>query len=383
MRGACARCRLRIRQGATGPWQRLQRGFTLLELSIVLFIGSGFLMAMMLSVHSHMLQLRAQTMAQRYQAVQAAVQRYVQAHRSLLLALPADCSLPAWQAESPRPPSGVVAMGACTVELTVQGRTLKIANGLQPAVEQLQSLGLLDPGVGLTLALDHEARVYSPAFAGQSAALAPPRLAVLLRKHCDTADCGGSSPLETLVYNLQPYVLEGGNWAFDRRDQVNLMFNELGDRAAMSQASDAGRLVGGGERFALDNPVQEASGAGTPGIVALRSLPHSELDDLWARRDGRSTITGDWDFGSRQLKGVSRLGARNLDAQDLQLSGRADLNAATAQSIEVQRLSPQHLRLPTAEPDQTCDPALSNVALDPASGQLLTCHPATLLWRLP
>lgn len=381
MRGGL-RCLRRALPAAALP-QRRQRGFTLLELSIVLCIGSGFVLAMMLSVHAHMLELRALTMAKRYQAVQAAAQRYVQAHRMALQSLPADCSVPAWQAGGPRPPPGVVAMGGCALQLAASGRTVRVANGLQPGPEELRLLGLLDPGAGAGLALDHDARVYGPAFAGQPAAIAPLRLAVLVRKHCPGAACAGPGNLETLVYNLQPYLMEGGNWAFDRRDQVHRMFNELGDGAAMSQAQDQGRLLASGERFALDNPVQEVSGEGTPGIVALRSLAHTEFDEVWARRDGRSTITGDWDFGSRQVRGVSSLGAQNVQAQDLQLSGRADLNSAKVQSIEVQRLNPEHLRLPAAEVDQACDPSLSSVALEPASGRLLTCHSGTSLWRLP
>ena len=360
-----------------------QRGFTLVELSIVLFIGSGFMMAMVLSMHAHMLQLRAQTMAQRYQGVHDALERYVQRHRPALLALPADCSEPAYQAVSPRPPASAVALGLCALTLRVQGRDIRVANGLQPGLEELQALGLLDAGVGQGLALDLDLRVYTPSLAGQPATLAPPRLAVLLRKQCDTSACTSASGIETLVYNPQPFLLSGGSWALDRKDQVHLLFQALGDGAAMSQYTAMGQLVGAGERVSLDNPVKEPGGPGALGIVALRQPPKAEADELWARRDGRSTITGDWDFAANRLQGVSSLGARSVEAQDLQLSGRADLNTAKVQALEVERLNPQHVRLPPAEAGQPCDPGQSHLAIDPGTGRLLTCSATQMLWALP
>ena len=367
-----------------GQTRRRQRGFTLVELSIVLFIGSGFMMALVLSMHAHMLQLRAQTMAQRYQGVQAALQRYVQRHRPALLALPADCSEPAYQAESPRPPASVVALGSCALTLRVEGRDVRVANGLQPNQEELQTLGLLDAGVGQGLALDLDLRVYTPSLAGQPATLAPPRLAALLRKRCDTSACSSATAgIETLVYNPQPFLLSGGSWALDRKDQVHLLFQALGDGAAMSQHSAQGQLLGAGERVSLDNPVKETSGLGVVGIVALRQPPKAEADELWARRDGRSTLTGDWDFGAHRVQGVSSLGARTVEAQDLQLSGRADLNTAKVQALEVERLNPQHVRLPLAEAGQACDPEQSHLAIDPGTGRLLTCSVTQRLWSLP
>lgn len=360
-----------------------QGGFTLLELSIVLFIGSGFLMAMTLSMHSHMLQLRVQTMAQRYQVLQAAAQRYVQAYQPVLSALPADCSTSAWQADSPRPPAGVVAMGACSLELKIKGRAVKVSNGMQPGIDELQWLGLLDVGAAVELAFDRDVRVYRPSFVGQGFALAPQRLAVLVRKHCEALPCSTSARLEALVFNLQPFLLDGGHWVFDRQDQLNLLLNMLGDDAAISRASDDGRLQGAEGRFTLVNPVQEVNGSGTPGILALRSSAQGPMDAVWARRDGQTVITGDWDFGSRQLKGVSTLGATTVQVQHLQLSGRAELNTATVQSLQVQRLSPEQLRLPVAVVDQTCDPQQANLALDVVSGRLLTCQSTSMQWRLP
>ena len=358
-------------------------GFTLIELSIVLVIGASFLMAMTLSWHARMLELRAQAMAQRYLAVSAAAQRYIEMHRSSLAELPPTCSLSRYQAGVPRPPGGIEAAGGCTLWLAIGGLSVKVVNALQPTVDELRALGLLDGAASVSLSLERQVRVFNPAFAGSVAILAPERLAVQVLKRCHAGACNGASGLESVVYNLQPYLLDGGNWAFSRSDQVRALFNELGDGAAMSQGLDHGMLVGAGETFTLVNPVQDERGQGISGIVAFRASVNSALDTVWARRDGQSTIAGDWNFASHKLQGVSNLEAERLQAKDLQLSGRADLNAANAQSIQVRQLSTQNLRLATAQAGLPCDPVLANIALDTDNGHVLTCSEAKMLWEVP
>lgn len=367
-----------------GPHRRLARGFTLMELSIVLVIGSGFLMAMTLAQHSRMLQLSAQVMAQRYQGLMAATQRYVALYRSQLSELPVACSVSSYQTGRPKAPEGAVAAGNCALQLSQQGRSVKLANALQPSPDELLSLGLLDAGNPVTLALERQSSVYSPAFAASPASKAPPRLAVLVRKLCDSPACTGAVTLESLVYNVQPYVLEGGNWTFGRMDQVRVLFNELGDGAAMSQDTAQGELVMTASGVSLGNPVlQDGSTQGVLGIVALRGSTNTSLDTQWARRDGQTPISGDWNFGSNKLSGVSSLGAQTVQAQDLQLSGTAALNSASANSIDVDRLQAKNMRMPTATAGQSCDPALANVALDSSNGRLLTCPASTLVWKTP
>jgi prepilin-type N-terminal cleavage/methylation domain-containing protein len=357
------------------------RGFTLLELSIVLIIGATFLMAMTLSQHVRMLQLRSQAMAQRYQSLQAGVLRYVELYRPQLLALPTSCSMPSYRAGIPKPPSGAVAAGSCTLKLKVQGRSVELRNALQPAPEELLALGLLDAGSPVSLALDRQIRVLNPAFASGTPGFAPDRLGILLRKVCDTQDCSDLREMQSLIYNLQPFLLDGGNWAFARADQVKVLINELGDGAAQSDAQRQGMLVG--SVFTQDNPVQEENGLGMPGIVALRASTNMVVDAAWARRDGQSAISGDWNFSSHQIQGVSSLGVQSVQARDLELSGNAALNAASARSMEVQRLQAQNLRLPSVLVGQVCDPALSNVALDSDSAKVLTCSTSNPIWTPP
>lgn len=374
-----------FRRACTTPRQ-CSRGFTLLELSVVLFLGAGFLMSMTLALHAHMLQLRAQAMAQRYQAVHAAVQRYVELFRGVLTVLPAACSQPVYQAGSPKSPPAVWAAGGCALSLNNVGRIAHLGNALQPTTLELQALGLLDDKIplGLTLERDNQSQVFAPSFQGRSALLAPAQLGVLVRKLCDTPGCSGPAVFESLTYNLQPYGLRGGIWAFSRSDQVHVLLAELGTHAAKSEGiGDQGRLVGIGGQFTLDNPVSDASGLGLAGIVALRGSTQTALDSVWTRRDGQSRIAGDWDFSSYGLRGVSSLGVQKVQAQDIQLSGRADLNAAAVKSMTVGQFQADQILLPGVQIGQSCEPGQANVALDTASSRLLTCNRQTLLWGLP
>lgn len=365
---------------------RNSRGFTVLELSVVLFLGAGFLMAMTVALHAHMLQLRAQTMAHRYQAVHAAAQRYVELFRGALTALPTVCSQPLYQTGNPKSPPTVLAAGGCALSLNKGNRTTQLSNGLQPTTLELQALGLLDDHTSVSLALERESQsqVFAPSRQGHTPVLAPAQLGVLVRRICDTPACSGPMVLESLTYNLQPYNLRGGIWAFNRSDQVQALLAELGTHAAISeQTGGQGRLVGAGGEFTLDNPVSDASGMGLPGIVALRGSTLTVLDSLWTRRDGQSRIAGDWDFSSYGLRGVSKLGAQTVQAEDMQLSGRADLNAAAVKSMTVRQLQAEQLLLSGVQLGQPCEPAQASVALDTDSSRLLTCNRQTLVWSLP
>lgn len=356
-----------------------------MELSVVLFLGAGFLMAMTLALHAHMLQLRSQSMAQRYQAVQAAAQRYVELFRVALAAVPSGCSLPLYQSGSPKPPPAVLTAGGCALSLDSAGRSVRLNNALQPSTAELQALGLLESSAAVSLALEREGQnqVFAPSLQGQTTVLAPAQLGVLVRKLCETPLCSGPMVFESLTYNLQPYGLHGGLWAFNRSDQVHVLLAEQGNGAAASLGNGDGRLVGVEGELVLDNPVSDASGQGLLGIVALRGATHTATDALWVRRDGQSRITGDWDFSSYSLRGVSSLGAQTVQAKDMQLSGRADLNAAAVKSMAVGQLQADHVRLPVAQTGQPCDPALANAALDVTSSRLLICSAQTLVWSLP
>lgn len=356
----------------------------MIELSIVLFIGASFLMAMTLSMHSSMLQLRAKAMAQRYQLVQVAALAYVDVFRNLLTGVPADCALPVYQADRPLIPKVLIAKGSCTLQLNNSRRAAKVMNALQPTIDELQLLGFMDKQATAGLLLERDVRVYSPTSAGVDASKAPQRLAILVRKVCETPGCTGPVELEAVTYNLQPYLMKGGHWLFDRFDQVKMLLSELGDNGVMSQEkSPNGILEGRTSGFTYANPVRTSDNQGLPGIVALRSKVSGSLDASWARRDGQSQITGDWRFGSHDIREVANLDAQKVHVGQLRSSGSAEFNLTTAQSISVDHLYPQNIRLPYATLGQACDPRRANLALESAKGRLLTCNATDLSWKIP
>lgn len=371
------------------PVQRLKvssftRGFTLIELSIVLFIGASFLMAITFSMHSSMLQLRSKSMAKRYQIVQTAALAYVDVFRSLLTEMPADCALPVYQADSPLMPTVLISNGSCSLQLDNSGRAATVMNALQPTIDELQLLGFMDKQATAGLLLERDVRVYWPTSNGGDATKAPERLAILVRKVCESPGCTGPVVLESVTYNIQPYLMRGGHWLFDRFDQVYMLLSELGDGGAMSQEkSSHGNLEGAAGDFTYNNPVRASDKQGLPGIVALRSRVSGSLDGMWARRDGQSQITGDWRFGSHDIREVANLDAQTVQAGQLRSSGNAEFNTTTAQRISVDHLYPQNIRLPYATLGQACDPQRANLALDSANGRLLTCNAIDLSWKIP
>ena len=361
-----------------------QSGYSLLEMSIVLFIGAGFLLAMTMAMHTHLLQLRSQTMAQRYQSVLSAAQAYMDNFGPLLIQLPADCGAPLYRIGRPIRPPLSVSVGDCALTLDHEGQSVKLANALQPQTQELKTLGLLDAQASSRLIMEHQTRVRMPEQAGAKETNAPPELGVQVRRICQTSSCPGPIVLEALVYNLQPFLLSGGNWTLNRRDQVNLLFETLGNDAAMSEAGiQQGALITRRGEFRFSNPVRDTSSQGVAGIVAVRASTHAAVGSAWMRRDGQSRISGSWDFTTHDVQGVGRLGANAVEAKNLQLSGRAQVNEASAQMIDVNRLSVANLKLPQAVRGQACDPATGNLALDDGGGRLLTCNPATLTWMLP
>ncbi len=361
-----------------------QSGYSLLEMSIVLFIGAGFLLAMTMVMHTHLLQLRSQTMAQRYQSVLSAAQAYMDNFGPLLIQLPADCGAPLYRIDHPIRPPLSVSVGDCSLTLDHEGRRVRLANALQPQTQELKTLGLLDAQASSRLIMEHQTHVRLPQQSGGKDTNAPPELGVRVRRICQTSSCPGPIVLEALVYNLQPFLLSGGNWTLNRRDQVNLLFETLGNDAAMSEAGiQQGALITRRAEFRFSNPVRDMSGQGVAGIVAVRASTHATVGSAWVRRDGQSRISGSWDFATHDVKGVGRLGANAVEAKNLQLSGRAQVHEASAQMIDVNRLSVANLKLPQAVRGQACDPATGNLALDDGRSRLLTCDPVTLTWMLP
>ncbi len=368
---------------STSPLRARQRGYSLLEMSIVLSIGAGFLLAMTMAMHTHLLELRTKTMVQRYQALQSAAQRYLEAFGPLLIKLPAECADRLYRTGQALQPPAAISYGRCAQALDHEGRRATVTNALQPLAHELKALGMLDAQTSTQIIMDHQSAVLLP-LPASTGAMAPPDLAVRIRRVCESPACLGPAVWESVVYNRQPFALTGGNWAFNALDQVDLLFKGLGSGAAMSEAGiQRGALVALRGEFTFENPVLDPSDQGLAGIVALRVTTHAWPSTTWARRDGQTPIAGPWNFDSHDLQGVAKFGAQSVQAKDLQLSGKAQVNEASAQMMDVNQLQVANLRVPLANRGTRCDPAAGNLALDSSDSRLLTCDAASLLWIRP
>ena len=355
-----------------------QGGFTLLELTLVLSIGSSFMVLMSLSMQAHLQQLASQSMAERYRGLQASTARYVKEFSESLAAASAHCSTPMYRTEVAVAPP-VISAGACSAALSYAGNRVVVFNIMQPTVNELRTLGMLESHQSVDLLLAHGSQVLAPPPDQQ--AMAPAQLGVLLKSQCSTSTCTRPSAFEALVYNLQPYRLDGGPWLFTRRDQVNTLFTELGDgAAAASDESLSNELVGPSGSFRLSNPVTDSRLVGLPGIVGLRSVSPLSDESNWARRDGQSVISGDWNFGQHRIEGLSHLQTNSMQGESLRLNGRAELGAATVDQAHVKSLQVDSLRLPGVNVGETCVSAQSSLGLDVSSGRLQFCNPHTNTW---
>lgn len=353
-----------------------QRGFTLLELSLVLTIGAGFMVMMSLSMQAHLQQLAAQSMAERYRVLQAATARYAKEFSEHLAAASANCSTPMYRTEVVAPPP-VISSGACSATLSYAGKRVVVFNIMQPSFNELRTLGLLESHQSVDLLLSHRSQVLAPAPDQQG--MAPAQLGVLLKNPCSHSTCVRPSAYEVLVYNLQPYRLDGGPWLFTRRDQTTMLFTALGDGAAASDALNS-ELVGPRGSFRVINPVTDSRPVGLSGIVGLRSITPLSDESNWARKDGQSVISGDWNFGQHRIEGLSHLQTHLLQANRLRLNGHAELDTATVDVAHVKSLQVDSLRLPGVKVGDHCVPANSSLGLDVSSGGLQFCNPQTRTW---
>jgi hypothetical protein len=335
-------------------------------------------MAMMsLSMQAHLQQLAAQSMAERYRGLQAATSRYVKEFSEPLSAASVNCSTPMYRTEVVAP-NPVISSGACSAALSYAGKSVVVFNIMQPSVNELRTLGLLESHQSVDLLLSHGSQVLAPPPDQQGMALA--QLGVLLKNQCSTPTCVRPSAYEVLVYNLQPYRLDGGSWQFTRRDQMNMLFTELGDGAAASDESLSSELIGPSGSFRVINPVTDSRPVGLAGIVGLRSVTLLSDQSNWARRDGQSVISGDWNFGEHRIEGLSHLQTNSLQAESLRLNGRAELGAATVDEAHVKSLQVDSLRLPGVNAGDICVSANSSLGIDVNSGSLQFCNPKTNTW---
>jgi prepilin-type N-terminal cleavage/methylation domain-containing protein len=219
------------------------RGYSLLEMTIVLSIGAGFLLAMTVAMHSHLLGLRTQTMAQRYQAMQSAAQRYLEAFNHLLIKLPVECAERIYRSGQALRAPEAISYGRCTLALDHEGRRTTVTNALQPLAHELKALDMLDAQGSTRIIMDHKSMVFLPNTASPDT-LAPPDLVVRIRRLCESPGCPGPAVWESVVYNRQPFETIGGNWVLYSARSGLPAFRSAGQRCSDERRGASKRPTG-------------------------------------------------------------------------------------------------------------------------------------------
>jgi Tfp pilus assembly protein PilV len=303
---------------------QLQKGFTLLEMSITTVITTMIIIGT-IQMQTHQATLEAaRSIGDMYRHIGKAAESYMANYYGRLRALPDACSNVAWAGSTVlNRPAGPPAVG-CTITIAPpagQQRQVVIANGLQPTLEELEQLGLMVRAGGVAF----NNQLPMPTFAGlnrnplqitdAAGRAAPAQYAVLIRR-MPIAGGGLAADLSSLVFNLQPYNLTNTSRSSDVL--LDHIVMAAGGDAFLSdtQPGNAGRLRGqaGSQANELPNPLQvNLNGAdqGAPFVLAMRGGFGSAGFDQFVRRDGTQTLTDAWNVGGQDITGVNNLGAVN------------------------------------------------------------------------
>jgi hypothetical protein len=295
-----------------------QQGFTLVELSIVfmlLIIGIAGTIAVAQytvrmeqgrSVATHMLQL------------DDAVIRYKEKFAAQLRQLPDACGQSTYTVGTPL----TLLQSGCELEVpielpdpsspgTVLKFTINIDNGMQPSIENLKALRLLESGFSGTLKLTIDSTQHvtrSSLFSGQQQSDGLDNYVILITK-CQGTNCNLGDPanpaLISYVFNPQPYLID--QKLFGSGPRLGTAVSAMKGRGFLSQKGGDGRLSNHLGQLVLDNPVSTGT-SGAIGILATydRGLGSAE-SQKYTLRDGSQKPTSDWDFNNKALTNVSNL----------------------------------------------------------------------------
>ncbi len=318
-----------------------QKGFTLLEVSIATAIAALGIIAT-LQMRATQAQVdTAKSIAQVYERLNNAVGSYMTIYYEQIIAkgrLNPECGKSNYQV-----PDGlynVVSRGSeCQLTLTLQGKNegRTVENFLQPTPEELASLGLLTGNDGR-----YQNSLPFPSYSTAGGSLpdaigvygnqtlrvinqvngtwARSGMAFMVELMCmnqtdpikDKGTCKSDSyDLRSMVYNIQPYSNGGNNDVLLYRT----MEAAGGGISYLSDTRLSGQLMGANGVGQLQNPVVvRKNGQGAPFILAMRNGYASAGKDVFVRRDGSKTLTGDWNVGNKSIVGINSVEAGSVTA---------------------------------------------------------------------
>jgi hypothetical protein len=341
---------------AQGPRRRgvVALGFTLLELSIALALVTAAVIFSLQFYRNQALQDQALIVAKQYKKLNAAIGTYMTVYYYELRNIPADCSILALMAGST--PTVTPPIAGCEVTLPqldqqltpIAGAVgLRIANGLQPTLAELVSLGILSQETTDIPAFSHHNVVFNAngvfepfrfAFLIDHACIGPPRNPLPL----GTPPCAGTNKdLRTLVFNTQPYFSPNVANAARQTHWLGEVMVKAGADAAMSTSITPrpGELYGHKASWQLPNPIRTGNGQGLVNMVGMMNGFGASGFLQFTRRDGSLLPTDHWNFNKKNLHDVARLESAEGDFGDKLAIPYKELGTACATDRKVEEIN--------------------------------------------
>jgi type II secretory pathway pseudopilin PulG len=349
-------------------YRTAHQGFTLLELGAAMFVLSAMLIATTVTLSMYYKRMHVQLVGQQYQTVNAAVSKYMKLYFVKLITLDATCDKVSLAVATPLSVPTSISSGACALSLPHPFRTsvvVNVANGLQPTVDELKGLGLIDGVTATQLQLQTTDVVYQ-ASGSSGAEMAPHGFVIQIKKTCSPTGCTSGGKLNSLVFNAQPFAMGGklASFNFDLEEELLIAGGADAAIASLGVPASATSYELKGDLHNFQNPIRDytsstAVGVGIRGIMAVQNVYDTSLDSDYARRDGTSTITGDWNFNDHNITGVDYLQAKSIYASD---------------TMNANKFSAMRIKLPAITPLTGCDIATQSLGVEQDTGEIFICR---------
>jgi prepilin-type N-terminal cleavage/methylation domain-containing protein len=344
-----------------------QKGFTLIELGVTLSVLSAVLIATTVTLSMYYKRMHVQLVGQQYQAINSALGKYMQQYFPQLITLHPNCSVISMAVDRPLTIPEEITKGACKLNLNKPFNpsvVVSVANGFQPTIDDLRKLDLLAGMTGTQLQLQTTNVVKETTATGD--APAGPRFVVQISKVCNPSSCTSGSALSSLVFNSQPFTMSGDltRFNFDLEEELLIAGGADAVIASLGMPATGSSYELKGDLYSTKNPIRlyrrgDSIGLGVRGIMALRNSYATTLDSDFARRDGTSIMTGDWEFSDKNVSDINILSAEYIDATE---------------RVTTNKLYAQHYKLPSRPPFNECDASIETLSVDAGDGEIYICR---------
>lgn len=320
---------------------KTQKGFTLLEVSIAVALTAlGVLAALQLRTAQSQIDA-ARGVAQVYEKINNAAGSYMTLFYKQLIdeaRNAPECAFPYYRVGGSSNIPFLPGRKTCSRVLKINEgkpnqKNVTVENFLQPTPENLREMGLLSEVRNnflplITHAIDNNVALTTYARNDGVAGVARNGFAILIEPICigsnvvinstdESNNCGLSSQsrtvdLRSLVYNLQPYLVNSPKEAI-----LYQVTEAAGVGNTYVSDTRTGKFlgVGGVEDLSLKNPlVYNSNSVGAPFVLAMRNGYSSAGKDVFVRKDGTTPLTGEWFVDNNSITGVKTLGANTVSA---------------------------------------------------------------------